>query len=342
MRSHARRPVLSVVIVSRTGPSLFQALSSLSVAAAQVDGEVEVVVAFDGVAPRLPEPGPPDRPAIAIRSLSLVRSGLPAARNAGWKAAKSDLVLFLDEDMIASRGLLSAHMAAHAGHPGSLVVGRVIERPDPLTPWGEYEMAAVERRWRRPREGRPGPIRVSMSNASVSRAYLESSGGFAGWLPSEDDIELGFRLQSSGLQVIFADQASSERRSCSSHEEWRARARMRGRLDVAIYRDGVETGGTASLLASFHERHPLNRVVIRLAFRSPRAAHLLLGAAAWIGIGAHRVGLKRLSRVAVSVVANVEYWAGIREGMRGRASLRARQVAGHDLPTSAPAAHLGR
>ena len=67
MRFDPRRPVLSVVIVSRTGPSLFQALSSLSVAAAQVDGEVEVVVAFDGVAPRLPEPGPPDRPAIAIR-----------------------------------------------------------------------------------------------------------------------------------------------------------------------------------------------------------------------------------------------------------------------------------
>lgn len=342
MRFDDRRPVLSVVIASRAGPILFESLRSLSAGAAQVDGEVEVVLAFDGVAPRLPEPGTPDRPAIAIRSLSLVRSGFPAARNAGWKAAKSDLVLFLDEDMIASPGLLSAHLAAQTGHPGSLVVGRVIEMPDPLTPWSEYEMAAVERRWRRQREGRPGPIRVSMSNASVSRAYLVASGGFAGWLPSEDDIELGFRLQSNGLHVIFADEASSERRSSNSYEEWRARARTRGRLDVAIYRDGIETGGTASLLASFHERHPLNRVVIRLAFRSPRAARLLLGAAAWIGSGAHRVGLKRLSRSALSVVANVEYWAGIREGMRGRGSFAARQVKGRDLPTSVPAAHQGR
>jgi GT2 family glycosyltransferase len=342
MRFDGRRPALSVVIASRAGPILFQALSSLSAAAAQVDGEVEVVLAFDGVAPRLPEPSPTDGPAIAIRSLSLVRSGLPAARNAGWKAASSGLVLFLDEDMIASPALLSAHLAAHAGHPGSVVVGRVIETPDPMTPWGEYEVAAVERRWRRLRRGRPGPIRVSMSNASVGRAALQSSGGFAGWLPSEDDIELGFRLQSSGLQVIFADQAASERRSSSSYEEWRTRARTRGRLDVAIYRDGVETGGTESLLASFRERHPLNRAVIRLAFRSPRAARLLLGAAAWIGIGAYRTGLKRFSRVAVSVVANVEYWAGIREGLRGRASLRSRQVASLESPATTPAARVGR
>jgi GT2 family glycosyltransferase len=342
MRFDPRRPVLSVVIASRAGPILLEALSSLSAAAAQVEGEVEVVLAFDGVAPHMPEPGPSDGPAIAIRSLSLVRSGLPAARNAGWKAAKSALVLFLDEDMIASRDLLNAHLAAHAGHPGTLVVGRVIEMPDPVTPWGDYEVAAVERGWRRAREGRRGPIRVSMSNASVSRAHMESSGGFAGWLPSEDDIELGFRLQSSGLQVIFADQASSERRSSSSYEEWRARARTRGRLDVAIYRDGAATGGTPSLLASFHDRHPLNRAVIRLAFRSPRAGRLLLGAAARIGIGAHRAGLKRLSRVAMSVVANVEYWAGIREGLRGRASLRARQIASLDLPAPIPAAHGGR
>lgn len=342
MRSNGRRPVLSVVVVSRGGPNLFQSLSSLSAAAAHVDGEVEVVVAFDGVPAELPETAPADAPRVALRSLALVRSGLAVARNAGWTAARSDLVLFLDEDVIASPALLSAHLAAHAAHPGALVLGRVIGLPDPLTPWSEHELAAVERRWRRLQEGRPGPIRVSMSNASMSRASLERCGGFAGWLPSEEDIELGFRLQSTGLQVIFTEEASGERRSRLSFEHWRARARTRGRLDVAIYRDGVETGGTAALLASFHERHPLNRAVIRLAFRSPRVARLLLGASAWIGLFAHRAGSKRLSRSALSVVANIEYWSGIREGLRGRASLRARPAATRDSAASRPAAHAGK
>jgi len=110
MRFDGHRPALSVVIASRAGPILFQALSSLSAAAAQVDGEVEVVLAFDGVAPRLPEPSPTDGPAIAIRSLSLVRSGLPAARNAGWTAASSGLVLFLAAavDALSRRGRTAA------------------------------------------------------------------------------------------------------------------------------------------------------------------------------------------------------------------------------------------
>jgi hypothetical protein len=343
MRLDGRRPALSVVIVSRAGQILSQVLSSLSVAATHVDGEVEVVVAFDGVPPRLLEPPQLDGGAIAIRSLALVHSGLPAARNAGWAAARSGLVLFLDEDMIASPTLFSAHLAAHARQAMAVVVGRVIEKPDPVTPWGEHDVAALARRWRRHRAGRPGHIRVSMSNASVSRACLEASGGFAGWLPSEADIELGFRLQSSGLQVVFADQAASERRSRISFHDWRARARTRGRLDVAIYRDGIETGGTASLLASFHDRHPLNRAVIRLAFLSPWVARLLLGAAAWIGVEAHRARLGVISRAALSVVANVEYWSGIREGLRGRASLHGRpSVASPGSTTARPAAHAGK
>jgi GT2 family glycosyltransferase len=319
MPSRVRRPALSVVIVSRGAAVLAKALSCLSAAARRLDGDVEVVVVFDGVATRSLEAGF----AFAFRPLVLVRSGLPAARNAGWRAARSDLILFLDDDVIASPDLLTAHLQVHAAHPGALAVGLVTEVPQPASAWGDYEMVAVERRWRRLLEGRPGPVRVSMSNASVSRACLERAGGFAGWMPSEEDIELGFRLQSAGSEVVFTAAAAAERRSGRGFKEWRALARTRGRMDVAIYRSSAESGGTASLLATFGKRHPLTKSAIRLAFLSAGVERSLLGSAGWLGIGAHRAGLKRLSRAGLSLVANIEYWSGVREGLRGRVSFAA-------------------
>lgn len=337
MPFHVHRPALSVIIVSRGAPVLAEALSCLSAAARRVVGEVEVVVVFDGVAPRSPGADL----AFAFRPLVLVRSGLPAARNAGWRAARSDLILFLDGDVIASPALLTAHLQAHATHPGALSVGLVTEVPEPPSAWGDYELVAVERRWRRLREGGPGPVRVSMSNASVSRACLEQVGGFAGWMPSEEDIELGFRLQSAGAEVIFTADAAAERRSGRSFKDWRALARTRGRVDVAIYRSSVESGGTASLLATFGRRHPLTRSVIRLAFRSAGVERSLLGSAGWLGIGAHRAGWKRLSRAGLSLVANIEYWSGVREGLRGRTSFDQSRAAGRGSTPVRPVTRPG-
>jgi glycosyltransferase involved in cell wall biosynthesis len=321
MRNSAHPHVLSVVVVTRGGPLLRETLDALRESASAVAGPVEVLVAFDGVPPRLPAAAEGvDR--LTIKPLGLVHSGTSAARNAGWRAASSQLVLFLDEDVVPAPGLLAGHLAAHQASPGALVVGRVQELPDHLTAWGELDHVAVERRWRRMSESRPGPARVSMSNASMETRLLELTGGFAGWMPSEADIELGFRLQGAGVAVVTAPEAIGWRRSKRGFDEWRSLARTRGRLDAAIYRDGPDSGGAGSLAKSFRERHFLNRAAIRLAMAVPGLEQPLLQTAGWIGIAAHRARLKRLSRAGLSVVANLEYWSGVQQGLRGAEPFR--------------------
>jgi GT2 family glycosyltransferase len=66
-----------------------------------------------------------------IRWVRLDVPSIPQAMNRGLLEATHDTVLFLDDDIRPEPELLAAHLAAHQGHGGVLVAGRVIQ------PWQE-------------------------------------------------------------------------------------------------------------------------------------------------------------------------------------------------------------
>jgi glycosyltransferase involved in cell wall biosynthesis len=117
------------------------------------------------------------------------------ARNAGIKAAQGYIVLFCDDDIVAPRGFLAAHEAAHGG--GELVVN------GPILNVESYDD-----------QPKPGPGNYSRAflctcNVSIPRRALEAVGGFDegfdlyGW----EDTELGVRLREHGLRWKFAWEA---------------------------------------------------------------------------------------------------------------------------------------
>jgi GT2 family glycosyltransferase len=57
----------------------------------------------------------------------LARPSIPAAMNAGLIAARSPVVLFLDDDVVPEAGLLEAHRAAHERGDAAVVAGRVVQ-----------------------------------------------------------------------------------------------------------------------------------------------------------------------------------------------------------------------
>jgi glycosyltransferase involved in cell wall biosynthesis len=48
-----------------------------------------------------------------FRVIEQENQNLAGARNSGYRAATSDLILFLDDDMLCDPGLLATHLQAH-------------------------------------------------------------------------------------------------------------------------------------------------------------------------------------------------------------------------------------
>ena len=63
-----------------------------------------------------------------LRYLRIARPSLPNARNIGIRHARGDIVLFVDDDVIPARSLVSAHAGAYAGAHVGAVAGQVLPR----------------------------------------------------------------------------------------------------------------------------------------------------------------------------------------------------------------------
>jgi GT2 family glycosyltransferase len=123
------------------------------------------------------------------------RSGPSAANNLGLRAADSELVLFVNDDVIAGRELIAEHVRIHRSRPGGIVLGRIrhAASPDELDrrPRGFQEYSD----W-------PGSAFFVTWNCSVKRQIVINAGGFDEEfvLPGWEDIELGYRLRRMGVR----------------------------------------------------------------------------------------------------------------------------------------------
>ncbi|MBC5810265.1 MAG: glycosyltransferase [Candidatus Eremiobacteraeota bacterium] len=185
---------LSVVIATRDRAAfLTRALDSL---AGQRDAPAfETIVAdngsSDGTAALLEERS--RAPAFPLRSVYVGAPNRGAARNAGIAAARGEIVVFVDDDVVLSERFLAAHAAAHPQGSRLAVSGPILNVPS-------YDDRPA------PRPFNYVNTFLCTCNASVRRTDLERAGGFDerfhlyGW----EDTELGLRLRASGVRRAFA------------------------------------------------------------------------------------------------------------------------------------------
>lgn len=138
------------------------------------------------------------RPPCAFHVVRQRNAGLARGRNVGIARARGDIVLFMDDDVLATRGLLSAHVRFHAAHARAICRAGVINvedfdrLPPPRYSWRNYSGAFF---W--------------TTNVSLPAALLREAGGFDerfreyGW----EDLELGFRLRRMGVRSMLAKDA---------------------------------------------------------------------------------------------------------------------------------------
>jgi mycofactocin system glycosyltransferase len=192
-------PTVSVVVPVRDRPAeLAACLASLR--RLRYPRElVQVVVVDDGSAP-------PAAVSEDVRLVRLARSAGPAAaRNAGARASRSEVLAFLDSDCVAEPGWLEALVPELADPEVAAAGGRVV--------------AASERTWleryeavRSPLDlgptragvepGRPVSFLVS-ANLLVRRSDFEAAGGFDPNRRWGEDVDLCWRLHEAGRRVVY-------------------------------------------------------------------------------------------------------------------------------------------
>jgi GT2 family glycosyltransferase len=174
----------------------------------------------------------------SIRVIRASRPGASAARNAGWRAATSDLILFLDDDIVPTPALVPEHLRWHANHPEPevAVLGRVRwsrrVKTNPFMRWLErgiqfdYDtISGIEVGWGR----------LYSCNLSIKRELLERAGGFdeSRFPYGYEDTELARRLASRGLRLLYNRAAVGEHLKTETLDGWRRNLR---RIAVAEQR----------------------------------------------------------------------------------------------------------
>lgn len=130
------------------------------------------------------------RPTCALHVVRQSNAGLARGRNVGLARARGRIVMFMDDDVLATRGLLRAHLRFHENHPRAICRGAVINVAsfDVLPParWSPRNYSGAY---------------FWTTNVSAPRNLIAAAGGFDerfveyGW----EDLELGFRLRQMGV-----------------------------------------------------------------------------------------------------------------------------------------------
>lgn len=315
-------PSTSVVVPTYNGASLLERILRPLL---QDPAASEVIVVVDGsqdgsfeLVDRLARDEP------RLRPLLIENRGDMGAREAGARAATGEIVLFIDDDVLADRGLVTGHAMRHAGQDANVVVGYMPvtppERRDPedfaLRLYAsEYEgrcrayerdpLSTVRDLWGGNFSMRRADcLAIGMTNPAFSEHY-------------HADRDFGIRCLEAGLTGTF------DRSLAAVH--------LHERTLEGFVRDARSQGAARVLLPRFHPGtvpppahdefvrglpRPLSGLV-RLA-RRPRAYAIVAGLLAFSVRAAGRLRLWTPQRSLARVLRRVEQQHGAIEQSRGR------------------------
>ncbi|HEV7482394.1 MAG TPA: glycosyltransferase [Solirubrobacterales bacterium] len=298
---------LSVVIATHNRRQMLRRCLDALAAQDQDPADFEVLVADDGSSDDTAEMLAGLRTPFPLRVLRLDKGGKSAALNAAIAAEPAPICLFIDDDIVASPRLVSAHLAAHREDPAVLGIGPLTQPPARGRDWLPQAHAVA---WNQRYEELEGKDldwpECYGGNFSAPLNSLREVGGFATDIPAIEDIELGYRLVAAGCVPRYLPEAAAV------HEDEKQRAKLLADVERygAFCAEFAEPRPDArpKLLGWFLEPTPRDVTLRRalLALKVPPAMLASLGTLI-PGAGRKQVWFGFLNRYL--------FWRGARAGM---------------------------
>lgn len=210
----ASRESISVVVPTYSRPQqLSEVVDHLLSCDAAGLTDVEIIVVDDGS----PEPaetvvaGKSCAPPFRLRYLRQENAGPSAARNNGFRSASSEVVVFIDDDVLLPPEGLKGHLEAHRNRPGSVIFG-LYPYAVPAEPTPAYRyLDKLEREARMEVRGGSDDRYiaskiVASGNLSVERSTFSEGGVYDESVktPMAEEIELALRLERLAVRIYYA------------------------------------------------------------------------------------------------------------------------------------------
>jgi peptidoglycan/xylan/chitin deacetylase (PgdA/CDA1 family)/glycosyltransferase involved in cell wall biosynthesis len=260
-----------------------------------------------------------------IAALWQPNQGAGRARNRGAAAARGDVLVFLDDDVVPGRGLLEAHARAHAARPGDVVLGRLrFAARGPRSVIVDWEAEWYERHFGE--LARPdyafGCWDLFAGNVSLARRDFLAAGGFDEAFTSYgcEDWELGLRLLKSGRRFRYCGDAVGVHHYAVDVAGWLHHAYWDGRSEVRFARKHPEIKH-ALQLGTYYQGSGWRRLGRRLFGLAPRAWPPLVAAATRLYLAAEHAGRRRSAARLAKLVWAYHYWSGMRDELGGAAAV---------------------
>lgn len=237
-------PNLSIVIPTH-GRS--EALTDVLAGLEQQDPPLagaEVVLAVDaaGIEPEGLDAG---RRSLRMTVVRADVAGASGARNAGWRVGRGSVILFLDDDIVPTRRLVSEHLAWHQKQPAPDVgvLGRVRWSPRvQVTSFMRWLERGVQFDYDRIEGTDVGWQLFYSCNVSVKRDMLDRVGGFdeERFPFGYEDLDVARRMSEHGFRLVYNPAALGDHLKTETLESWRQklnRIAVAERRFVELYPD---------------------------------------------------------------------------------------------------------
>jgi glycosyltransferase involved in cell wall biosynthesis/peptidoglycan/xylan/chitin deacetylase (PgdA/CDA1 family) len=285
-----------------------------SLGALEYDGRIEIIVVVDGSTDGTAEALAQLNIGHPIQIIEQLNAGPAAARNAGAAAAGGDVLLFLDDDIIAQPALVAQHARMYCDGADA-VIGQITLDPGSTKGFLADNFAG----WLATSQtgSRITPFDVWAARLSVQRKIFEELGGFDETLTGKsafamEDADFGARLLAR-FQVRHNPLAIARHRYVVTPEEFMARAPRSAAGQLLFLRKHPEH--TKELLEQSGWSKPAARFVYRPLSRVPIFPKLLSRFAVRLAERALKTRFRSNRIVAriFSVARDVVYCTAIRE-----------------------------